>query len=56
MWASLAKAQLKQNLVKEAVDSFIKADDPNAYLDVVKKCTETGECERGRGDLGFTEG
>ncbi|GMS88450.1 hypothetical protein PENTCL1PPCAC_10625, partial [Pristionchus entomophagus] len=45
VWASLAKAQLKQNLVKEAVDSFIKADDPNAYLDVVKKCTETEKWE-----------
>lgn len=42
VWASLAKAQLKQGMVKEAVDSFIKADDPGAYMEVVKKCTETG--------------
>uniref|UniRef100_A0A1I7X8N8 Clathrin heavy chain n=1 Tax=Heterorhabditis bacteriophora TaxID=37862 RepID=A0A1I7X8N8_HETBA len=42
VWASLAKAQLKQDLVKEAVDSFIKADDPGAYMEVVNKCTQTG--------------
>jgi clathrin heavy chain len=42
VWASLAKAQLKYGLVKEAVDSFIKADDPGAYMEVVQKCSETG--------------
>ncbi|KAJ2940183.1 hypothetical protein O0L34_g11747 [Tuta absoluta] len=35
VWAQLAKAQLQQGLVKEAIDSYIKADDPSAYLDVV---------------------
>ncbi|TKR78217.1 hypothetical protein L596_019061 [Steinernema carpocapsae] len=45
VWASLAKAQLKDGLVKEAVDSFIKADDPGSYLDVVAKCTETESWE-----------
>lgn len=45
VWASLAKAQLKENLVKEAVDSFIKADDPGTYIEVVKKCTETNHWE-----------
>ncbi|CAJ0571334.1 unnamed protein product, partial [Mesorhabditis spiculigera] len=43
VWASLAKAQLRQNLVKEAVDSFIKADDPGTYMEVVAKCSETGK-------------
>ena len=43
VWACLAKAQLKQDLVKEAVDSFIKADDPGAYMEVVSKCTQTGK-------------
>lgn len=43
VWASLAKAQLKENMVKEAVDSFIKADDPGTYIEVVKKCTETSK-------------
>uniref|UniRef100_A0A183D4F2 Clathrin heavy chain n=1 Tax=Gongylonema pulchrum TaxID=637853 RepID=A0A183D4F2_9BILA len=45
VWASLAKAQLKEGLVKEAVDSFIKADDPTAYMEVVSKCSETGSWE-----------
>lgn len=43
VWASLAKAQLKEGLVKEAVDSFIKADDPTAYMEVVSKCSETSK-------------
>ena len=42
VWAAVAKAQLKEGLVKEAVDSFIKADDPTAYMEVVNKCSETG--------------
>jgi clathrin heavy chain len=41
----LAKAQLKANLVKEAVDSFIKADDPSAFVEVSKKCEETEKWE-----------
>ncbi|VDN52328.1 unnamed protein product [Dracunculus medinensis] len=45
VWASLAKAQLKEGLVKEAVDSFIKADDPTAYMEVVCKCAETDSWE-----------
>ncbi|VDN03972.1 unnamed protein product [Thelazia callipaeda] len=45
VWASLAKAQLKEGLVKEAVDSFIKADDPTAYMEVVSKCSETDSWE-----------
>ena len=28
VWSQLGKAQLSQNLVKEAIDSFIKANDP----------------------------
>ena len=35
VWSQLAKAQLQQSLVKEAIDSYIKADDPAAYIDVV---------------------
>uniref|UniRef100_A0A0N5AMW6 Clathrin heavy chain n=1 Tax=Syphacia muris TaxID=451379 RepID=A0A0N5AMW6_9BILA len=45
VWASLAKAQLKEGLVKESVDSFIKANDPTAYMEVVNKCSETGSWE-----------
>ena len=42
VWSQLAKAQLQQGLVKEAVDSFIKADDPSAYMDVVETAHKTG--------------
>ncbi|KAH8314612.1 hypothetical protein KR067_011399, partial [Drosophila pandora] len=35
VWSQLAKAQLQQGLVKESIDSYIKADDPSAYVDVV---------------------
>ena len=29
--------------MKEAVDSYIKADDPGAYMEVVSKCSETSQ-------------
>lgn len=45
LWAALAKAQLNAGLVKEAVESFIKADDPSAYIDVTRKCNETNKLE-----------
>uniref|UniRef100_A0A5S6QG16 Clathrin heavy chain n=1 Tax=Trichuris muris TaxID=70415 RepID=A0A5S6QG16_TRIMR len=45
VWSLLARAQLRNNLVKEAVDSFIKAEDPSFYVDVVQKCTETNHWE-----------
>jgi clathrin heavy chain len=45
VWSALAKAQLEENLVKEAIDSFIKADDPGAYIEVAKKCAETNSWE-----------
>lgn len=35
VWSLLAKAQLNENLVKEAIDSYNKAGDPTAYMDVV---------------------
>ncbi|XP_045770571.1 clathrin heavy chain isoform X1 [Maniola jurtina] len=40
VWSQLAKAQLQQGLVKEAIDSYIKADDPSAYLDVVETASK----------------
>lgn len=43
VWSQLAKAQLQQGLVKEAIDSFIKADDPSAYIDVVETAHKTGQ-------------
>jgi clathrin heavy chain len=42
VWSALAKAQLKQGLVKKAVDSFCKAEDPTSYMEVISKCEETG--------------
>lgn len=45
VWSQLAKAQLKQGLVKEAIDSFIKADDPSAYIDVVETAHKTESWE-----------
>ena len=35
VWSLLATAQLRNNLVKESIDSFIKADDPSLYMEVV---------------------
>lgn len=35
VWSLLAKAQLSDGLVKEAIDSFIKAGEPADYMDVV---------------------
>lgn len=45
VWSQLAKAQLQQGLVKEAIDSFIKADDPSAFLDLVSTSHRTGSWE-----------
>merc|ERR1719479_329081 len=45
VWSQLGKAQLQQKLVKEAIDSFIKADDPSAYLDVVETANNTESWE-----------
>lgn len=35
VWTLLAGAQLKSNLIKEAIDSYIKSDDPSNYVAVV---------------------
>lgn len=43
VWSQLAKAQLQQGMVKEAIDSFIKADDPSAYMDVVQTASKTSK-------------
>ncbi|XP_054155438.1 clathrin heavy chain 1-like isoform X3 [Oppia nitens] len=45
VWSQLAKAQLNENLVKEAIDSFIKAGDPTAYMDVVATAHRTNSWE-----------
>lgn len=42
VWSLLAQAQLQQGMVKEAIDSYIKAGDPSAYMDVVQTAHRTG--------------
>ncbi|KYN16067.1 Clathrin heavy chain [Trachymyrmex cornetzi] len=41
----LARAKLQQGLVKESIDSFIKAKDPSAYMDVVETAHRTSHWE-----------
>ncbi|CAH1967947.1 unnamed protein product [Acanthoscelides obtectus] len=45
VWSQLAKAQLNQGMVKEAIDSYIKADDPTAYMEVVETASKAGSWE-----------
>ncbi|TRY70577.1 hypothetical protein TCAL_08726 [Tigriopus californicus] len=45
VWTQLGKAQLKENMVKEAIDSFIKANDPSDYMDVVETAHKTENWE-----------
>ncbi|XP_050305329.1 clathrin heavy chain [Anthonomus grandis grandis] len=45
VWSQLAKAQLNQGLVKEAIDSYIKADDPSAYMAVVETAAKNDSWE-----------
>lgn len=39
----MAKAQLQKGLVKEAIDSYIKADDPSAYMEVGQAAAQSGK-------------
>lgn len=43
VWSQLAKAQLQKGLVKEAIDSYIKADDPSAYIEVGQAAAQSGK-------------
>ncbi|KAK4337243.1 hypothetical protein RND71_043548 [Anisodus tanguticus] len=45
VWTLLAKSQLAKGLVKESIDSFIKAGDPSGYMDVVTTAHKTGNWE-----------
>nr|XP_032803267.1 clathrin heavy chain 1 isoform X2 [Petromyzon marinus] len=45
VWSQLARAQLQKGLIKEAVDSYIKADDPSAYMDVVQAANQSDDWE-----------
>ena len=43
MWSLLGKAQLDGGMIKEAVDSYIKADDASTYSDVIRAGNNSGE-------------
>ncbi|MEJ1272266.1 clathrin heavy polypeptide (Hc) [Cricetulus griseus] len=45
VWSQLAKAQLQKGMVKEAIDSYIKADDPSSYMEVVQAANTSGNWE-----------
>ncbi|XP_074599513.1 clathrin heavy chain 1-like isoform X1 [Brevipalpus obovatus] len=45
VWSLLAKAQLAEGMVKESIDSFIKAGDPGGYMDVVQTAHKLGNWE-----------
>ena len=42
VWSQLARAQLNSGMVKEAIDSYIKADDPSSYMEVVDVSSKSG--------------
>jgi len=39
--SQLARAQLGNGMVKEAIDSYIKADDPSQYMEVVSVASKS---------------
>jgi clathrin heavy chain len=43
--SQLGKAQLQKGMVKEAIDSFIKANDPTDYMAVVMTASQTDHWE-----------
>ena len=43
VWSQLARAQLNAGMVKESIDSYIKADDPSSYMEVVEASNKSGE-------------
>ncbi|XP_064619200.1 clathrin heavy chain 1 isoform X2 [Lineus longissimus] len=45
VWSQLARAQLNGSLVKEAIDSYIKADDPSQYMEVVDVASRNNNWE-----------
>ncbi|XP_048957843.1 clathrin heavy chain 2 isoform X4 [Canis lupus baileyi] len=45
VWSQLARAQLQKDLVKESIDSYIRADDPSSYLEVVQAASKSNNWE-----------
>ncbi|VDL17052.1 unnamed protein product [Hymenolepis diminuta] len=45
VWSLLAKAQLNEGVIKEAIDSYIKAGDPANYDEVIKAASAANNYE-----------
>ncbi|XP_073724195.1 clathrin heavy chain 1 [Misgurnus anguillicaudatus] len=45
VWSRLAQAQLHKGLVKDAIDSYIKAGEPSAYMEVIDAASRNGDWE-----------
>jgi len=45
VWSQFARAQLNTGMVKEAIDSYIKADDPSSYMEVVQASNKSENWE-----------
>uniref|UniRef100_A0A2K5E638 Clathrin heavy chain n=1 Tax=Aotus nancymaae TaxID=37293 RepID=A0A2K5E638_AOTNA len=45
VWSQLARAQLQKDLVKEAINSYIRRDDPSSYLEVVQAASRNNNWE-----------
>ncbi len=43
VWSLLAKSQLENDMIKESIDSYIKADDPSTYTEVIQAANDCGE-------------
>ena len=43
VWSLLAKAQLDEGMVKESIDSYIKADDPTTFTEVIEAANNSGK-------------
>lgn len=46
VWSLLAKSQLDNTMIKEAIDSYIKADDPSTYTEVIQAANDASELGR----------
>ena len=42
VWSLLGNEQFRNGLVKESIDSIIKADDPASYMEVVNMQAQMG--------------
>ncbi|XP_031382114.1 clathrin heavy chain 1-like isoform X1 [Punica granatum] len=43
VWSQVAKAQLREGLVSDAIESFIRADDATQFLDVIRAAEDVNE-------------